>query len=63
MPLKLQSPFDTNTYPTIHLNIDNSVPQVDQLLTVIGFGATSEGGSGSTALQKVEVPMDSHQRM
>jgi trypsin len=61
MLLKLQSPVDTNTYPTIELNNDNSVPQVDQLLTVIGFGATSEGGSGSTALQQVEVPVDSHE--
>jgi trypsin len=61
MLLKLSTPVDTNTYPIVQLNSDMAVPQVDQLLTVIGFGATSEGGSGSSSLLKVEVPVNSHE--
>ena len=61
MLLKLQSPVDTNKYPIIQLNNDKTVPPEYQLLTVIGFGATSEGGSGSSTLRKVVVPVNSHQ--
>jgi trypsin len=61
MLLKLSTPVDTNTYPIVKLNSDMAVPRVDQLLTVIGFGATSEGGSGSDSLLKVEVPANSHE--
>ena len=61
MLVKLKNPVDTNTYPTVQLNKDTNVPQVDQLLTVIGFGYTSEEGSLSSTLLKVEVPANSHQ--
>jgi secreted trypsin-like serine protease len=60
--LKLQSPVDTTQYPPIQLNNNNAIPQVNQMLTVIGYGATSEGGSGSNTLLKVNVPANSHQQ-
>jgi trypsin len=60
--LKLQSPVDINQFPPIQLNNNKGIPQVNQLLTVIGFGATSEGGSGSNTLLKVSVPANSHQQ-
>jgi V8-like Glu-specific endopeptidase len=62
MLLKLQSPVDINQYPPIQLNNNKAIPQVNQILTVIGFGATSEGGSGSNTLLKVNVPANSHQQ-
>jgi secreted trypsin-like serine protease len=52
MLLKLETPVDTDTYPVIQLNNNNTVPQVDQMLTVIGFGDTSEGGLGSYSRSK-----------
>jgi trypsin len=60
--LKLQSPVDINQYPPIQLNNNKAIPQVNQVLTVIGFGATSEGGSSSNTLLKVNVPANSHQQ-
>jgi trypsin len=60
--LKLDSPVDINQYPPIQLNNNKAVPQTNQILTVIGYGATSEGGSGSNALLKVSVPANSHQQ-
>jgi hypothetical protein len=62
MLLKLDSPVDINQYPLIQLNNNKAVPQTNQILTVIGFGATSEGGFGSNTLLKVNVPANSHQQ-
>jgi trypsin len=62
MLLKLDSPVDINQYPPIQLNNNKAVPQTNQILTVIGYGATSEGGSGSNTLLKVSVPANSHQQ-
>lgn len=58
--LKLSQAVDTSKYPVVKLNNDASQPQDDEMLTVIGFGATSEGGSGSSRLQKVQVPANPH---
>jgi trypsin len=60
--LKLQSPVDISQFPLIQLNNNKAIPQVNQLLTVIGFGSTSEGESGSNTLLKVNVPANSHQQ-
>ena len=60
--LKLDSPVDINQFPPIQLNNNKAVPQTNQILTVIGYGATSEGGSGSNTLLKVAVPANSHQQ-
>jgi hypothetical protein len=62
MLLKLDSPVDINQYPPIQLNNNSTIPQTNQILTVIGFGATSEGGYGSNNLLKVNVPANSHQQ-
>jgi trypsin len=62
MLLKLDSPVDINQFPPIQLNNNKAIPQTNQILTVIGFGATSEGGSGSNTLLKVNVPANSHQK-
>ena len=45
----------------VALNDDASQPQDNEDLTVIGFGATSEGGNGSDKLLKVVVPVVPHQ--
>eukprot|EP00545_Synedropsis_sp_CCMP1620_P003094 CAMPEP_0119014758 /NCGR_PEP_ID=MMETSP1176-20130426/10374_1 /TAXON_ID=265551 /ORGANISM="Synedropsis recta cf, Strain CCMP1620" /LENGTH=266 /DNA_ID=CAMNT_0006967997 /DNA_START=30 /DNA_END=827 /DNA_ORIENTATION=+ len=58
--LQLAQPVDTNTFKVIQLNNDASQPQVDDMLTVIGYGATSEDGNGSDRLQQVQVPTNSH---
>jgi trypsin len=60
MLLTLDSPVDTTKFPVIELNSDKSQPQVNEMLTVIGFGATKEGGSQSSTLLKVEVPANSN---
>jgi hypothetical protein len=62
MLLKLDSLVDINQYPPIQLNNNKAVPKTNQILTVIGFGATSEGGSVSNSLLKVNVPANSHQQ-
>ena len=61
MLLKLESPVDTNTYPVIELNRDILMPEHDDILTVIGFGLTSEGGDQSQKLLQVDVPMNSYE--
>jgi hypothetical protein len=61
MILTLDSPVDTTKFPVIKLNNDRSLPKTDAMLTVIGFGATKEGGSQSNTLLKVDVPANSHQ--
>jgi hypothetical protein len=58
--IMLATPVDTNTYPTIQLNSDTNEPVAGDLLTVIGFGTTSENGSQSNRLQKVQVPALAH---
>jgi trypsin len=60
MILTLDSPVDTTKFPVIKLNNDRSLPKTDAMLTVIGFGATKEGGSQSNTLLKVDVPANSH---
>jgi secreted trypsin-like serine protease len=62
MLLKLNSPVDINQYPPIQLNNNKAVPKANQILTVIGFGTTSEGGFVSNTLLKVNVPANSHQQ-
>ena len=59
MLVKLDSPVNTSVYPIIQLNQEPSLPQEDDMLTVIGFGVTKEEGDVSQTLQKVEVPMNS----
>jgi len=56
MVMKLDRPVDTDRYPPIRLNQQNAVPISDEELTVIGFGALSEGGfSTPSRLQEVNV--------
>jgi trypsin len=62
MLLKLNSPVDIIKYPPIQLNNNKAVPKANQILTVIGFGTTSEGGFVSNTLLKVNVPANSHQQ-
>jgi len=62
MILKLNEPVDISVYQPIKLNDNANVPPTNEMLTVIGFGATSEGGSGSNKLQKVAVPTNSNQQ-
>lgn len=40
---------------TLEVNTNSSVPERGQVLTVIGLGATSEGGNVSDVLQEVDV--------
>jgi Trypsin len=58
--LKLDRPLDTNQHPPIQLNNNWVVPQTNQILTVIGYGAISKGGFSSNSLLKVNVPANSH---
>lgn len=44
-----------STAPIVLLNQDNFVPVVNEAVSVIGFGLTSEGGSQSLVLQEVDV--------
>jgi len=62
MILKLDQAVDISAFPPIELNSNVGVPNTGEMLTVIGFGVTSEGGSQSTRLQKVEVPTNSNQQ-
>lgn len=43
-------------YDVIKLNQDENQPQDNEMLTVIGWGTTSQGGSQSNQLQQVSVP-------
>ena len=47
---------------TIKLNGKANSPTVNEPLTVIGFGRTSEGGSSSNRLKQVKVPYVSHEK-
>jgi secreted trypsin-like serine protease len=55
MLLKLDNRVTNPNLTPILVNAEVSNPIDDDVLTVIGFGATSEGGSGSTQLQEVNV--------
>jgi len=56
MVMKLDRPVDTNIYPPIRLNSQRNIPINNAELTVIGFGALSEGGSTTPPkLQQVNV--------
>lgn len=67
MLLQLDRNIDTGTYPPIDLNFDPNEP-VDSdgngdggdILTVIGFGTLSSGGSQPNELMKVNVPYVGH---
>merc|ERR1719399_1929521 len=52
--MELDAPVD---YASIPMNTDSSVEVADTPMTVSGWGATSEGGSGSPVLHKVGVPV------
>ena len=52
MILKLDRPVQNKP---VGLNKNNKLPQTNKDLTVIGFGATSEGGAGASMLQEVVV--------
>ena len=43
--------------PVVPINGNNNSPDDGELLTVIGTGATSEGGNGSAQLKEVDVPV------
>jgi hypothetical protein len=53
MLLRLDSPV--TTLAPVQINNDKDVPGVNEGLTVIGVGATSEGGNGSNTLLEVVV--------
>jgi hypothetical protein len=56
MVVKLAWPVTNKNYLTpITLNTDTSNPSNNEVLTVIGFGTTSENGWGSTTLMEVNV--------
>lgn len=59
MMFKIQAVTLTNLKP-IALNTNAANPADGQALTVIGFGATSEGGGGSNKLLKVAVNTVAH---
>jgi len=60
MLLQLDQDVDTETYPPIELNFDPQEPADEDMLTVIGFGTISSGGSQPNELLKVDVPTVSH---
>jgi len=54
--MQLDEAVDTGVYPPIGLNFQSSIPEGQQELTVIGFGALSQGGySTPDKLQEVDV--------
>jgi trypsin len=55
MILKLANPVINPSLTPIAVNSFQSNPANNDVLTVIGFGATSEGGNGSSRLQEVNV--------
>lgn len=58
--MMLDRPVDTTKYPVVQLNSNAAEPRDNEMLTVVGFGATSEGGEGSNILQKLQVPANPH---
>jgi hypothetical protein len=55
MLLRLENSVDNPNLTPIAVNSVNSNPANNDVLTVIGFGATSEGGSQSSRLKEVNV--------
>jgi trypsin len=55
MLLKLGNPVTSPNLTPIAVNSVGSNPANNDVLTVIGFGATSEGGNGSSRLKEVNV--------
>lgn len=55
MLLKLKDPVSNPTLTPIAVNDIASNPSSNDVLTVIGFGATTEGGYGSSRLREVDV--------
>jgi len=55
MVMKLNEPVDTSLYPPIGLNRESNVPYDNEILTVIGFGTLSAGGSTPSQLKQVNV--------
>lgn len=55
MLLKLASPVTLSSATTLTLNNAKNL-QANEQLDVMGFGATSEGGSGASILRDVRVP-------
>ena len=53
MLLRLESP---SAAPLVSINTNTSIPAVGELVTAIGFGATSYLGALSSTLQKMSVP-------
>ena len=54
MLLFLESSVNVPLMPIV--NDQSSVPSTGEMLTVIGLGATSEGGNGASILREVNVP-------
>jgi trypsin len=55
MLLKLARPVSNSNLKPVPLNRNSNNPAPSDVLTVIGFGATSEGGNGSNQLLQVNV--------
>jgi len=51
---------DIRNIEPLQLNFDDHVPAEGNMLTVIGFGSTSEDGNFSPTLKKVSVPANSY---
>lgn len=58
--IALTGPVDTTLYPPVALNRNAALPAVNDMLTVIGFGRTTEGGAVSDLLLEVDVPANSY---
>jgi len=58
--LELDQPVPNARSSIIELNDDRLEPTRDEILTVIGWGLTSEGGTASEKLLKVGLPAKSH---
>lgn len=61
MLLELSQNIDTDMYPPIHINFQASSPTPGEMLTVTGFGTTSENGNLSDRLMEVKVPANSYE--
>lgn len=57
MVMKINRP---STKEPVSLSTDADAPYANDVLTVIGFGTTSEGGPASSTLQEVDVGLFSH---
>lgn len=55
--LELESSVATEPIPVIAAGADSSLDATGVVATIVGWGATSEGGNGSTVLKAAEVPI------